>query len=299
MQATWLSWPSSRTAATRASSSTGLPASTSCSIEVRNAPSLRVTAWRSSGVCAIGMPMCSPMALASSMMRETKSRTSGSSKITSVVAPVKALMGLMVMLPQSLYQTSFWIWGETVALKPACTNKAASACTRGESTPLGSPTISPLPKWCRITPGTSTEQLACTTPPRMCAAGMCCAITPPASTESRWVPDSAPPKPCKNHHGTPFMAVSTTVLGPMSGPMRRATSAMAGAFTATITRSCTPRSAGFSRATNEVRISWSPCSSTKPFCCRASSVAPRATALRLQPCCARCAPIQPPMAPVP
>ena len=76
-------------------------------MEVRNAPNLRVTAWRSSGSCAISMPILAPMDLASSMTPEMKSRTKGSSKMRSVVAPVIALMGLTVMLPHSLYQMSF------------------------------------------------------------------------------------------------------------------------------------------------------------------------------------------------
>ena len=44
---------------------------------------------------------------ASSITFETKSRTKSSFKMRSVVAPVMALMGLTVMLPHSLYQTSF------------------------------------------------------------------------------------------------------------------------------------------------------------------------------------------------
>lgn len=46
------------------------------------------------------------MALASSITLDTKPRTSSSSRIRSVVAPVSALMGFTVMLPQSLYQVS-------------------------------------------------------------------------------------------------------------------------------------------------------------------------------------------------
>ena len=44
------------------------------------------------------------------------------------------------------------------------------------------------------------------------------AIAPSGSTACSRVPASAP-KPSKNHQGTPFMAVRTTVSGPSSGPM--------------------------------------------------------------------------------
>ena len=53
------------------------------------------------------MPIAAPIALASSITCEMKPRTSGSFKILSVVAPVRALTGLTVMLPHSLYQVSF------------------------------------------------------------------------------------------------------------------------------------------------------------------------------------------------
>ena len=52
----------SRTAPTSASSSIGREASTSCSMEVLNAPSLRVTSWRSSGDSVTAQPMRSPTA---------------------------------------------------------------------------------------------------------------------------------------------------------------------------------------------------------------------------------------------
>ena len=95
------------------------------------------------------------------------------------------------------------------------------------------------------------------------------------------------------------MAVSTMVSGPSSGAMRRATSAMAGALMATTTRSCTPSSAGSALARTGAFSTWPPWSSRKPWVCRASSVAPRATALSAQPASASRVPIQPPMAPAP
>ena len=87
-----------------------------------------------------------PISRASSMTALTKPRTSSSSMMRSAVAPVKALMGFTVILPQSLNQMSFWICAETVASKPACLKSSASASTRELSPPAGSPTIKPLPK---------------------------------------------------------------------------------------------------------------------------------------------------------
>ncbi|OQB98874.1 MAG: hypothetical protein BWX79_03259 [Alphaproteobacteria bacterium ADurb.Bin100] len=208
-------------------------------------------------------------------------------------------MGLTVMLPQSLNQMSFWICGDTVAAKPARCSSAASACTRGLSAPEGSPMISPLPKWWRITPRAFTAQLACTTQPMTWRAGIARAISPVGSTACSAVPASAPPKPSKNHQGTPFMAVSTTVSGPISGAMWRATSSSAGALTAMTTRSCTPSAAGSLLARTAWVVLPSASTSCRPFCCSAASVAPRATTLTEQPTPARRAPSQPPMAPAP
>ena len=135
----------SATLATSASSSTGRPASTSCSIDERNAPSLRVIRWRSSGVVPIGRPMRAPTAAASRIVALTKSRTSGSSMIRSVVAPVIAEIGLIVMLPHSLNQTSCWMRGESSASKPACAKSAAMRSTRALLVPSGSPKIRRFP----------------------------------------------------------------------------------------------------------------------------------------------------------
>ena len=57
----------------------------------------------------MGRPSFSPMALASSITALTKPRTRSSSRMRSVVAPVRALMGFMVRLPCSLNQMSFWM----------------------------------------------------------------------------------------------------------------------------------------------------------------------------------------------
>ena len=55
--------------------------------------------------------------------------------------------------------------------------------------------------------------------------------------------------PCTNHHGTPFIAGSTIVCGPSSGPIACATAGRAGALTAMTTRSCGPSACASSLAT--------------------------------------------------
>jgi hypothetical protein len=79
--------------------------------------------------------------------------------------------------------------------------------------------MSPLPKWWRTRPGAFSEQLACTTQPITWRAGNGLGDLAARVHRLQRVPASAPPKPSKNHQGTPFMAVSTTVSGPISGAM--------------------------------------------------------------------------------
>ena len=198
---------------------------------------------------------------------------------------------------------SFWICADTGASKPAFSSSAANCCTRAVFSPDGSPRMSLLPKWCCTNPGSGNEQLACTTQPMMRCAGRAAASVPSGSTDVSRVPASAPPKPCKNHHGTPFIAVSTRVCGPSSGAIWRATSGSDGALTASTTRSCTPKSAGRAEDATACDVMRSPSPSRrrrrKPCSCSASSVAPRATTLTLQPARASPLPIQPPIAPAP
>jgi hypothetical protein len=115
-------------------------------MKVLNVPSLRVTAFRSSPLWRIGQPIRSPMAAASAMIASVKRSSSGSSSSRSQVAPVSADIGFIVMLPQSLYHMSAWIRFETVVSKPAAGSRSASALTRFEAAPLGSPMISSRPK---------------------------------------------------------------------------------------------------------------------------------------------------------
>ena len=209
----------------------------------------------------------------------------------------------MVMLPHNLNQMSRWIWSDTGVSKPARSSSRARAVMRAVDSPEGSPMMILLPKPWRTTPGAATEQLACTTLPTMCRAPTAAAMSPPGSTACSCRPVNGPPKPCRNHHGTPFMAVITTVCAASSGPSCSATSRMAGAFTAITTRSCGPSSVVLALA--RMRWVWvccasfAPVSRRRPSRCSAASVWPRASIDTSQPARARPAPSQPPMAPAP
>jgi len=219
--------------------------------------------------------------------------------IRSHVAPVSAETGFIVRLPQSLYQTSRWIRFDTSTSNAAARSAAASARTRGDSPPAGSPRMRRFPGPTRAAPGPTPEAARWTTHPTTRRAGIASAIAPRGSTERRRVPSSVPPKPSKNHHGTPFIAATTAVSGPRSGRSRAATASSACAFTARSTASCGPSAAGSSVAatgTDQVR---SPSTIRTPCARIASSVAPRAIALTSCPARARRAARSPPTAPAP
>ncbi len=218
----------------------------------------------------------------------------------SVVAPVMALIGLVVMLPHNLYQMSRWIMGLAVASKPASSNAAFNAATRSLTPPCGSPMTSPRPIWLCALPGSLTDAAACTTQPITWPIGRCAAIVPPGSTLFNARPAAGPGRPWQNHQGTPFIAGTISVCGPSSGAMARATSASAGAFTAITTTSCTPSAAGSALAVAGPEIGPAKPSMRNPCSASAASVAPRATALTwCRPVAARRAPISRPMAPAP
>ena len=102
-------------------------------------------------------PSFAPIACASSIAAEQKSRTWRSSSMRSPVAPVIADTGFIVMLPQSLYQTSCRIFGVEVTSKPALLRSSCTVLRRDESEPSGSPMIRPMPFRCSTTPGASVE----------------------------------------------------------------------------------------------------------------------------------------------
>jgi hypothetical protein len=97
--------------------------------------------------------------------------------------------------------------------------------------------IRPRPKPCFTSPGALTEQVACTTQPITCRTGIAAAMRPSGSTDRTAPPSCGPPRPWKSYHGTPFIAVSTTVSGPSKGRILSARSGSDGPFTASTTKS--------------------------------------------------------------
>ena len=202
---------------------------------------------RTSGGWSMGQSMRCPMRAASSMATEQKWRTSGSARMRSTVAPVRAETGFMVRLPQSLYQMSRRTWLDRVTSMPAACSRPATCVRRTEEPPPGSPRMMPCPMRCHARPGSSTATPMWSTAPSTWRSGMAREMTPPGSTLSRGL-SGRPGTPCANHHGTPFMAGRITVEACSSGAIWRAMCASAGPLTARMTRSCGPRVAGSSLA---------------------------------------------------
>ena len=162
----------------------------------------------------------------------------------SPVAPVRAEIGFMVMLPQSLNQISRWMRSEVSTWKPARASRSPTCCRRALVPPAGSPRINRLPKAWVTTPGAAVPALRCTTQPSTRSVGMWARIRSPGSTVASRRPWAGPSRWSKNHQGMPFIATSTVVWAPLSACTAGATAPSAGPLTATTTRSCTPRASG-------------------------------------------------------
>ena len=142
--------------------------------------------------------------------------------------------------------------------------------------------ISRSPKPCCTTPGCGLLQAKWTTQPSTCASGSaasmrrCGSMLASCRSSARSCPviDGV----CRNHHGTPFIAGSTTVSAPISGASVTATLPSAGPLTATITRSCTPSACASSAANRLAQRSCPAMRSVSPRSRSACSVAPRASA---------------------
>ena len=133
----------SRGAPNNASSSIGRPASTSCSIDVLNAPSRAVTAIRSSPLSLIGHPTSAPIAASSAMPSSIQARHSGSARMRSQLARVSADSGLIVALPHNLYQIARRTLPVRSGRSPAASKTPNRRATRSlVSPPAGSPMIS-------------------------------------------------------------------------------------------------------------------------------------------------------------
>jgi hypothetical protein len=102
---------------------------------------------------------------------------------------------------------------ETRHSKPAAVKSRASLVTRSDVPPAGSPTMRPWPMTLCTTPGSGVLHDACTTQPTTLREGIARAIAPSGSSVASFMPRHVPGMPSKNHHCTPFIAVSTTVSG--------------------------------------------------------------------------------------
>ena len=100
-------------------------------------------AWRSAGVCATGQPTRAPMAASSCMQASVKRQTSASSRMRSVVTPHSAEIGLVVALPQSLYQSAARMSALGWASNPARHNRSTAARSASEPGCAGSPISQP------------------------------------------------------------------------------------------------------------------------------------------------------------
>ena len=219
-----------------------------------------MTATRSSPDCAIGQPIRAPISAASAIARSMKSRTSGSSRIRSVVAPVSAEIGFDRHVAPELVPDVPADVGARLGAEAGLASALQTAVVRAESPPAGSPTIRRLPKPCWTTPGAGLEQARWTTQPRTARAAAPRRCGRRDRRSSSGAAGAAPPGVCpvwRNHHGTPFIAGSTIVSGPISGARRAAASISAGALKAMTTRSCGP-SASRRRRLAPARSSSSP-----------------------------------------
>ncbi len=134
--------------------------------------------------------------------------------------------------------------------------------------------------------------------PRCARAERCPAAIPYGSTDSSRVLASGPAKSWKNHQGMPLVPLMTTVFGPSSGRSSGASAGKSCAFTVSTMKSWMPSSAGEPARGRLVRME-PPCSTLKPDCRKASSVAPRATMDTRHPARSNASPNHAPMAPAP
>ena len=198
--------------------------------------------------------MRSPMALASSMAAEQKSRTSGSSSIRSMVAPVNADTGFIVRLPHNLYQMSCRTSAEATASKPASRSSVGDPLDARRPPPAGSPTIRPAGRWCAA-PGRArgTRCRHGRTQPSTCSNGIAAAMAPPGSTLCQRRVAERGDAPAEPPRHAVHRRQHDRVAGRAAARCRARHGASAGPLTAITTRSCTPSSAGIVRGGGQRR----------------------------------------------
>jgi hypothetical protein len=206
-------WPISCTAPTRASISSGRPAWQSCSMLVLKLPSLRVTAWRSSGSWAMGgrnradgLRLAHHGADEAAHQRVVQDAVAGGAgeRADRVHGHVAPELEPHVALDALGHR-------DVKAGLAAAARQRLQACVLP---PAGRPMISPLPLTCR------TARRA---PARCCwRAPRSPPPAPPGSTRAPCRPGPrcagsglrrARLRPSKNHHGTPFIATAPGCAG--------------------------------------------------------------------------------------
>ena len=181
----------STTAVTMASSSSCLPASRSCSMEVLWCPTFSAPRNRFSIEMSGVAPTLAAMSSVSSISWITSCRVLGCSQIWTIVALVSALSGLKATLPISLIQMSLRRSASTGAFSPPAIIASLNAIQRCEISPDGSPIENRVPSRCRITPGASMVVAGYTTQPMARSGDSTAVVAPPGSTASTGARDRA------------------------------------------------------------------------------------------------------------
>mmetsp|Transcript_8017 Transcript_8017/g.22253 ORF Transcript_8017/g.22253 Transcript_8017/m.22253 type:complete len:394 (+) Transcript_8017:56-1237(+) len=292
---------SSTTATIKASTSVGLPASTSCSVDGLWGPTLAAPRILLSIVTSNISPKLLAIAEASSIAARTTATEGGNVAMTSSVECVIAPMGLKHKFPSSFTHMLERIESRIGALKPAATRAALKRWTRSELHPSSSPRGSSVPSVCWTSPGARKCAAGYGMQPTMRPASMARRMRPPGSTDSRGRPSKGPPCFKKYHHGSPFCIESTMVLAWKSIGSSSKMGKIWWAFSATMTTSTVPTSAteptartGTSSSTPSTPTTTMPCRR-----CIAAKWSLRATSVTRSPARASQAPTSPPMAPAP
>src|SRR3990172_5339664 len=258
------------------------PASRSCSSEGR------MSAWNESAspTCsatkssASAMPRLRATCQVSRIAASSSQRRSASARTTPIGARASAQAPLMPTRNTNFSQItrtmSSGIRASIPAPRQAARNASASGRCAGASGPNAS--LAKLPV-CSITPGAKMWVAMCAAPP---------------STRSR--PRAAPRRPTDS---TPFWNGITYAPPSTSGRMRAAALSVSQSFTAKMTASAGPASAGSSNTRTSSRASPSALRSARPFFLSASRCLPRAMKATSFPACGSPAPKYPPPPPAP
>mmetsp|Transcript_33974 Transcript_33974/g.62178 ORF Transcript_33974/g.62178 Transcript_33974/m.62178 type:complete len:205 (+) Transcript_33974:179-793(+) len=184
---------SSTTAAIRASTSVGFPASTSCKVDGLWLPTLAAPAIRWSLPTSMVIPNLPAISFASSIALRAIATEGGYVAITPTVACVSAPIGLKHILPRSFTHKFERMLSSTGALKPAAVRAALNSCTLGVTLSSSSPSGSKVPSVCTTSPGALRCAAGYGTHPTIRSAGMDLKSFPSGSTVDNVRPENSPP----------------------------------------------------------------------------------------------------------